>query len=104
MKKVSKFFDKYSDTIIGACLITAVVAFITIVIISTVQICNLKTQQNFEAYDVIAATDETYVLQNCNDTEHYIEVDQSEMYGVGDTVLVSYTDEKINSIWLYINC
>lgn len=104
MKKVSKFFEKYSDTMMGGCLIIAVVALVTIVIISTVTIFNAETQQNFEAYNVIAATDETYVLQDCSDTKHYIEVEQSEMYSVGDTVLVSYTDEKINSIWLYVDC
>ena len=57
-------------------------------------------------YDVIAEneTEGTYILQDNNDTNHYIEVDNSTMYGVGDTVIVVYVDEEITSIWLYVDC
>ena len=104
MKKITNFFNKYIDQIFIVCISTALITVLCIVIFALGTIYSLETQQNYVAYDVIAAADETYVLQECNDREHYIEVDQSEMYGVGDTILVSYSDDKITNIWLYVDC
>lgn len=98
MKKITNFLKKYSSNIIIACFI------IMFIILLGITINANKQQQDYVVYDVIAATDETYILQECDDKEHYIEVDQSEMYGVGDTILISYSDDKITSIWLYVDC
>lgn len=103
MKKITNFFDKYIDQIFIVCISSAIITVLCIVIFAIGNIYSLKTQQNYIAYDVIAAADETYVLQECDDREHYIEVDQSEMYNVGDTVLVSYSNDEITSIWLYVD-
>ena len=102
MKKIIDFLKKYSNNII----ITWFVIIFTILLGVTIKtvINTDKQQQEYITYNVIAAADETYILQECDDKEHYIEVDQSEIYGVGDTVLVSYSDDKITSIYLYVDC
>lgn len=104
MKKITNFFNKYIDQIFIVCISSAIITVLCIVIFAIGNIYSLETQQNYVAYDVIAATDETYVLQECDSKEHYIEVDQSEMYNIGDTVLVSYSNDEITSIWLYVDC
>lgn len=104
MKKLNNFFNKHADQIFITCILSAIITVLCIVIFAMGSIYNSETQQEYVTYNVIATADETYILQECNDKEHYIEVDQSEMYSVGDTVLVSYSDEKINSIWLYVDC
>lgn len=104
MKKITNFFNKYIDQIFIVCISSAIITVLCIVIFAIGNIYSLETHQNYVAYDVIAAADETYVLQECDDREHYIEVDQSEMYSVGDIVLVSYSNDEITSIWLYIDC
>lgn len=104
MKKINSFFKKYSDKAFKTYIVTAIAIAICLVIVLIVGICNHNTQQDYVTYDVIAVTDETYILQECDNTEHYIEVDQSEMYSVGDTVLISYSNGEINNIWLYIDC
>ena len=102
MKKINNFLKEYSNNIIIACFI---IMFIILLGVTITTLINAdKQQQDYVVYDVIAATDETYILQECDDKEHYIEVDQSEMYGVGETVLVSYSNNEITTIWLYIDC
>lgn len=101
MKKINNFLKEYSNNIIIACFI---IMFIILLGVTITTLINAdKQQQDYVAYDVIAATDETYILQECDDKEHYIEVDQSEMYGIGETVLVSYSNNEITSIWLYVD-
>lgn len=102
MKKIINFLKKYSSNIIIACFIIIFTILLGVTI--TTLINADKQQQDYVAYDVIAATDETYILQECDDKEHYIEVDQSEMYGVGETVICAYDDGQITSVWLYVDC
>lgn len=102
MKKITNFLKKYSSNIIIACFIIMFIILLSITI-NTVINAN-RQQQDYVPYDVIAATDETYILQECDDKEHYIEVDQSEMYGVGETVICTYADGQITSVWLYVDC
>lgn len=102
MKKITNFLKEYKNNIIIACFI---IMFIILLGVTMTTLINAdKQQQDYVVYDVIAATDETYILQECDDKEHYIEVDQGEMYGVGDTILVSYSNNEITSIWLYVDC
>lgn len=102
MKKIIDFVKKYSNNIIVAWI----VIILTILLGVTIKaVINVNTQQQeYVTYNVVAAADETYILQECDNKEHYIEVDQSEMYGVGDTILVSYSNNEITSIWLYVDC
>ena len=102
MKKITNFLKKYSSNIIIACFIIMFIILLSITI-NTVINAN-RQQQDYVAYDVIAATDETYILQECDNKKHYIEVDQSEMYGVGETVICTYADGQITSVWLYVDC
>ena len=102
MKKITNFLKKYSSNIIIACFIIMFIILLSITINTVIN--TDKQQQDYVAYDVVAATDETYILQECDDKEHYIEVDQSEIYGVGETVLVLYSNNEITSIWLYVDC
>ena len=104
MKKINNFFNKYANQIFIICISSAIIAVLCIVVFAMGNIYNSETQQKYVTYNVIAAANETYILQECDDKEHYIEVDQSEMYGVGDTVLASYSDDKITSIYLYVDC
>ena len=102
MKKINNFLKEYSNNIIIACFI---IMFIILLGVTITTLINAdKQQQDYVVYDVIAATDETYILQECDNKKHYIEVDQSEMYGVGETVICTYADGQITSIWLYVDC
>lgn len=109
MKKITNFLKENKNAVIAICL---TIIMVILLITFGFELCHsvnpqqqdYVAQQDYIAYDVIAAADETYVLQECDDREHYIEVDQSEMYSIGDTVLVSYSNDKITSIWLYVDC
>ena len=103
MKKINNFFKENKHIVTAICVITII---IILSITFGFELCKStqSQQQDYVVYDVIAATDETYILQECDNKEHYIEVDQSEMYGVGETVLVSYSNNEITTIWLYIDC
>lgn len=104
MKKFNNLFNKHLDQIFIIYISAAIITILCITIFAIESICISNTQQEYITYNVVAAADETYILQECDDKEHYIEVDQSEMYGVGDTILVSYSDDKITNIWLYVDC
>lgn len=104
MKKFNNLFNKYLDQIFIICISAAIITILCITIFAIKSICISNTQQEYITYNVVAAADETYILQECDNKKHYIEVDQSEMYGVGDTILVSYSDDKITNIWLYVDC
>lgn len=54
--------------------------------------------------DVVAESDEVYILQDCNNADKFIKIDKSEMFGVGETVLVNYVENQITSVWLYVDC
>lgn len=54
--------------------------------------------------DVVAENDEFYILQNCDDANSFIQIDKSEMFGVGETVIVVYVENQITSVWLYVDC
>lgn len=104
MKKIIDFLKKYSNSIIVAWFVIIFTILLGVTIKAVINTDMQQQEQEYVTYNVIAAADETYILQECDDKEHYIEVDQSKMYGVGDTVLVSYSDDKITNIWLYIDC
>lgn len=103
MKKITNFLKENKNAVIAICL-TIIMVILLITFGFELRNSINPQQQDYIAYDVIAAADEIYVLQECNNKEHYIEIDQSEMYGVGDTVLVSYSNDEITSIWLYVDC
>lgn len=103
MKKFNNFLKENKNAIIAICL-TIIMIILLITFGFEFSRSTQSQQQEYVTYNVIAAADETYILQECNDKEHYIEVDQSEMYSIGDTVLVSYSNNEITSIWLYVDC
>lgn len=90
-------------------LIYVAILTLAIGICGTLTATEIADRKAYESYheivcDVIAENDEFYILQNCDDVNEFIQVDKSEMYGVGETVQVVYVDGQITSICLYVDC
>lgn len=85
-------------------IIAVVVAIVLSVGITYGGMTIADQQHQMVVYDVIAENDSLYVLQDCEDADHYEIIDKSEMFGVGETVICTYADGQIASVWLYVDC
>lgn len=88
------------------CIIIVAIALSIGITYDVMTIANHKAEQKYQevTYDVIAENDTQYVLQDCDDTNHYETIEKSEMFGIGETVICIYVDQQITSIWLYVDC
>ena len=102
MKKVSLKNTMVSMTKVIISVVVAVVLSVGIVMAITYDYSDRQRQE--VVYDVIAENDTQYVLQDREDADHYETIAKSEMFGVGETVICTYADEQITSVWLYVDC
>lgn len=102
MKKISLKNTMVSMTKVIISVVVAVVLSVGIVMAITYDYSGQQRQE--VVYDVIAENDTQYVLRDCENADHYETIAKSEMFGIGETVICTYADKQVTSVWLYVDC